>query len=199
MRGLLTLAVILAISPVPLLHAQTDYYGRLGLTFTTDLVRDVIFQEIRTRPALAPTLALGASLPIAPRYRVGLEASLTSAGFHSTSGSSETDLGTLRTGSLLLGLEGPVTGSMFWRAGVGLLGYWPTEESGIFLQGGATRFLTGAGLDFRPRVMASWDLMISLRYDFHRFTTDELRARQFSGTQGVQRISASIGLARARR
>jgi hypothetical protein len=198
MRALLALAVMIA-GPVSILRAQTDYYGRLGLTFTTDLVRDVIFQEIRTRPSLAPTLALGASLPIAPRYRVGLEAGLTSSGFHSTSGSSETDLGTLRTGSVLLGLEGPVAWVMSWRAGLGLLRYWPTEDSGIFLQGGSTRFLAGAGLDIRPRLMAAWDLMLSARYDFHRFTTDELRLRGFSGTQGVQRISVSIGLARARR
>jgi hypothetical protein len=41
--------------------------------------------------------------------------------------------------------------------------------------------------------------MVSLRYDFHRFTTEELTARGFSGTQGIQRVSAGIGLARGRR
>jgi hypothetical protein len=44
--------------------------------------------------------------------------------------------------------------------------------------------------------MSKWDLMASLRYDFHRFTTGELRARGFGQNQGVQRISASLGLAR---
>jgi hypothetical protein len=199
MRAILALVAMLSVTRVPVLRAQTDYYGRLGLTFTSDLVRDVIVQEIRIRPALAPTIALGASLPIAPRYRVGLEASLTSSGYHSVEGNSTTNLGTLHTGSIMLGLEGPIASIISWHAGVGLLRYWPTEDSGIFLQGGPTRFLAGAGVDFRPKVMTSWDLILSLRYDFHRFTTDELVARGFSGTQGVQRVSASVGLARGRR
>jgi hypothetical protein len=41
--------------------------------------------------------------------------------------------------------------------------------------------------------------MGSLRYDFHRFTTDELDRRGFSQTQGVSRISLSVGLARSSR
>jgi hypothetical protein len=44
-------------------------------------------------------------------------------------------------------------------------------------------------------VMPSWDLMVSARYDFHRFTTDELKGRGFSQAQGVSRISLSVGLA----
>ena len=44
--------------------------------------------------------------------------------------------------------------------------------------------------------MAKWDLMVSGRYDVHRFTTDELEQRGFSQAQGVSRISLSVGLAR---
>lgn len=44
--------------------------------------------------------------------------------------------------------------------------------------------------------MSSWDLMVSARYDFHRFTTDELERRGFSQAQGVSRISLSVGLSR---
>ena len=87
---------------------------------------------------------------------------------------------------------------MRWRAGVGLLRYWPANEQGIFLRGGSTRFLVGAGVDYRRPVFPRWDLMASLRYDFHRFTTDELAARGFSGTQGVQRLSLTLGLGRGR-
>ena len=41
--------------------------------------------------------------------------------------------------------------------------------------------------------------MASLRYDFHRFTTDELDQRGFSQTQGVNRVSLSVGLSRSTR
>ena len=109
------------------------------------------------------------------------------------------DLGTLRTVSITLGLDGPITPGFRWRGGAGLLQYWPSEDRGIFLRGGTTRFLAGAGIDYRRPIMTQWDIMVSLRYDFHRFTNDELEARGFSQAQGVQRIAATIGLARGPR
>jgi len=75
----------------------------------------------------------------------------------------------------------------------------PTEDRGIFLRGGTTRFLAGAGVDYRRPILTQWDLMASLRYDFHRFTTAELEARGFSQSQGVQRIGVTIGLAKGLR
>jgi hypothetical protein len=197
MRSVLLAIGILAVSTSPA-QSQMDYYGRLGLTLATNMMRDAVVQEIHVRQSLAPTLVLGASLPFAPTYRAGLEATLTSSSYHSTELNVESDLGTLRTASILLNLEGPVATKLNWRAGVGLINYWPADDQGIFLRGGPTRFLAGAGVDYRPRLMTKWDLMLSLRYDFHRFTTDELSARGFSGSQGVQRVSASVGLARAR-
>jgi hypothetical protein len=97
----------------------------------------------------------------------------------------------------MLNLEGPIHGDLRWTAGMGGIHYWPSDDAGIFRDGGATRFLAGAGLDFRRPVLARWDLMTSLRYDFHRFTTDELERRGFSQTQGVSRVSLSAGLSRS--
>jgi hypothetical protein len=196
MRAILALVMVLPTIRVAALQSQVGYDARLGLTVATELLRDVVVQQIEVRQSLAPTLALGASLPIAPLYRAGLEATLTTSGYHSSEGDTETDLGTLRTSSLVLGLDGPVWRMIHWRAGVGLIRYWPSDDRGIFLRGGTTRFLVGAGVDYRPSVSAKWELIVSLRYDLHRFTTEELRARGFSGNQGVQRVSASIGLAR---
>jgi hypothetical protein len=48
-------------------------------------------------------------------------------------------------------------------------------------------------------VFPKWDLMGSVGYDFHRFTTEELRARGFAQSQGVSRVALSIGLARSTR
>ena len=112
---------------------------------------------------------------------------------------SNTDLGTLRTGTLHLGLEGPIIGAAALARRLGGITYWPAEQEGIFPQGGTTRFLAGAGVDYRRPVLPKWDLMASARYDYHRFTTDELEARGFSQTQGVGRVSLSVGLARGLR
>jgi hypothetical protein len=199
MRAAAAFLVVLTTAGVSAAEAQTDFYGRLGLTLATRLLKDDILQQIEVQQSLAPTLALGVSLPFTPLYSAGLEATVASSGFHSSENGTDADLGTLRTGSIMLGLEGPVWSRIRWRAGAGLISYWPSEDRGIFLQGGSTRFLVGAGVDYRHPAMRRWDVMASVRYDFHRFTTDELVTRGFSGTQGVQRVSVSVGLARGRR
>src|SRR5688572_2009155 len=101
------------------LEAQTDYYARVGAIGASNLVRDVIVSEITVRQSIAPMLAVGGSLPVGPGYRAGLEATFSSGGYHSDDGGVETDLGTIRTGSLMLGLDGPIVSSVRWRVGVG--------------------------------------------------------------------------------
>jgi hypothetical protein len=199
MRALLTFLILAPAGGVTMLHGQLDYNARLGITWATPLLQDNIIGEIETRQKLAPTLILGASFPIAPQYRAGLEAGLTTSGYRAKESATSTDLGTLRTGSVTFALHGPIATALHWRAGVGLLTYWPAEEQGIFLRGGATAFLVGAGVDYRRPILPNWEMMVALRYDWHRFTTEELQARGFNQSQGVQRISATVGLARGGR
>jgi hypothetical protein len=188
-------ALLLAAGAGPL-HAQMDYYARVGVVGASTLVRDVLVTEIDVRQSIAPMLAIGASVPLSPSSRVGLEVTLASGGFDAEQDGNETDLGTIRTASLLLGLDGPIRGALRWRIGLGGILYWPSEDAGIFLDGGPIRFLAGAGIDWRKPVMPRWDLMVSGRYDFHRFTTGELEGRGFTQAQAVSRISLSVGLAR---
>jgi hypothetical protein len=197
-KPFLALALLLPASPATL-PAQTEFYARVGAIGTSNLLRDVIVSEITVRQSIAPMVALGGSLPISPGFRAGLEATVTSGGYHSSENGTDTDLGTLRTGSLMGHLEGPIWGPVRWRAGAGALLYWPSEESGMFQQGGTTRWLAGAGADYRRPALARWDFMASLRYDYHRFTTEELERRGFSQTQAVSRVSLSVGLARSLR
>ena len=178
------------------LHAQTDYYARAGAQWASTLVRDVLVTEVKVQQSIAPMVALGASMPISPGYRFGLEGTLSSGGYSAEQDGDETDLGTVRTATVMLGLDGPVWKMIRWRVGLGGIFYWPSEDRGIFLQGGPVRFLAGAGADWRNPVMRSWDLMVSARYDFHRFTTDELDLRGFSQAQSVSRVSLSVGLSR---
>jgi hypothetical protein len=194
------LPALLLAAGAPAVHAQTVYYARVGAVGASDLLRDVIVNRITVRQSVAPMLAVGGSLPLGARgFRAGAEATLASGGFHSREAGTSTDLGTIRTGTLMLDLEGPILRELRWRLGLGGIRYWPKDDSGIFLQGGSLRLLAGAGLDYHHAVLPRWDLMTSLRYDFHRFTTDELERRGFSQTQGVSRVSISIGLSRGMR
>jgi hypothetical protein len=181
------------------LEAQTDYYARVGVIGASKLTHDVIVNEITVQQSIAPMVALGAAVPIGTGYRAGLEAIFASGGYHAEENGAETDLGTVRTGSLMLGLDGPIVSSFRWRAGLGAILYWPSEDAGIFLQGGPAKFIAGLGVDYRYPVLTKWDLMASARYDYHRFSTDELERRGFSQTQPVSRVSLSIGLARGHR
>jgi hypothetical protein len=182
------------------LTAQTEYYARLGAVGASNLLRDVIISEITVRQSIAPMLALGGSLPIGPNgYRAGLEGTFATGKYHSSQGAARTNLGTLRTGTLLLNIAGPVLRPIRWRAGLGAIHYWPSDDEGIFLSGGTTRFLAGADLDYRQAVLPTWDIMGTIGYEFHRFSTDELHARGFTQTQSVNRFALSVGLARRTR
>jgi hypothetical protein len=195
----LVLPLLLLAALAPRAEAQIDYFARVGVTGSTRLVRDVLFDEIYTKVGIAPTLFAGLSLPLAARYRAGIEGSAARGSLTGApdSGDEDADLGGLTTLAGMANLEGPlVLPPLRWRIGVGLIHYIAAEELGAFAQGGATRYVVGGGADFRRRSFGSWDLMISARYDLHRFTTEELRDRGFTQSQSVQRASLSIGFAR---
>ena len=195
LKAILSLLLLLAAGAPPV-HAQVSYFARLGAVGASRLLRDFVTTPIAVRQSIAPMLAIGGSLPIAPRVRAGLEATIASGGFHSTENGVDTDLGTLRTASLTAFLEGPIYQRLRWNAGLGGITYWPADETGIFARGGTTRFLAGGGADYRHPVNPRWDVIASARYDYHRFSTKELTARGFSHTQAVGRVSLSVGIAR---
>jgi hypothetical protein len=198
MRKPLLLVALLAAAVPHRLAAQTDYYVRAGVTAWSTLVSDFIAQDVRTKPAAGPTLFAGLGHSIAPRYRAGIEIAASSGGLHSEYGTVRGDLGSLRTASLLGLLDGAIGAGLRWQAGLGFLHYFAGDEAGL-LASGTTRLLVGGGLDFRRPLLAAFDLTIAARYDFHRFTSPALQSHGYSGAQGVQRVSLSIGLARGHR
>lgn len=197
-KTLLLLALLLT-GGASRLQAQANYFLRVGAVGASRLLRDFVTQPITVRQSVAPVVGLGGSMPIGPGFRAGLEATLASGTFHSTELGVETDLGTLRTGSLTAFLEGPLYRGLRWHVGLGGINYWPADEAGIFGRGGTTRFLAGGGADYRRPIHPRWDLMASARYDYHRFSTEELRARGFSHAQAVGRVSLTVGVARGLR
>ena len=182
------------------LSAQTTstFFARGGATWSSKLVQDMIVSDdISTKPAIAATLVVGGGVVAFPRYRVDLELQFTTGSYSAeTDGNGSTKLGTLRTLSGSIGLNGPLIAPPFrWRAGAGVLSYLPKEKEGMFLRGGPLAFTIGAGVDYRRPVSGTLDLMVSLRYDFHNFSTDELKAQGFSQSQQVHRVGLTVGVA----
>lgn len=176
----------------------TTFYAGLGATWSSRLVKDVIGSDIIiTQPAIAPTIMVGGATEVFPRYDLDVELQFTTGSYSAdTEGKGSTKLGTLRTFSAGIGLNGPLFRPPFrWRATIGVLKYLPSEDTGIFLRGGPLDFLLGFGAQYRRPVSPSLDLRIALRYDFHRFTTDELQRQGFSQTQQVHRVGLTVGIA----
>ncbi len=185
----------------PLLAQRPDLYARLGAVYSSELVTDAVAGAAVTelKPDIAPALTLGAAMPIAPAYDIGIEVMLARGGMTADeSGGTSNDVGNLLTATTVFTLAGPAYKRLRWRATIGLISYLPSEDEGIFLQGGTTRLLTGAQLEYRRPAFGGWDLTIAGGADFHKFTTDELQARGFGGTQGVVRGMLTIGIARGR-
>jgi hypothetical protein len=198
-KAILSCLLLLAAGAPPV-QAQANYFLRVGAVGASKLLKDFITSPITVKQSIAPMVAFGGSLPVGTKgYRAGLEATIESGSFHSTENGVDTDLGTLRTGTLTAFLEGPVVDRLRWNVGLGGIAYRPAEDSGIFAQGGTTSFLAAAGADYRYPIHQKWDVMASARYDYHRFNTDELEARGFSHSQGVGRVSLTVGIARGLR
>jgi len=192
--------LLLLAAGAPPVQAQANYFLRVGAVGASKLLKDFITSPITVKQSIAPMVAFGGSLPVGTKgFRAGLEATVASGGFHSTENGTDTDLGTLRTGTLTAFLDGPIVDRLRWNVGLGGIAYRPAEESGIFAQGGTTSFLAAAGADYRYPVHTNWDQLASARYVYHRFSTDELEARGFSHSQGVGRVSLTVGIARGLR
>ena len=179
-------------------QSSSTFYAGLGATWSTKLVEDnIVSDKITTQPGIAPTILVGGAVEVFPRYDLDIELQFTTGSYSAeTKGKGTTKLGTLRTFSAGLGFDGPLFKPPFrWRASVGVLKYLPTEDTGMFLQGGPLDLLLGLGAQYRRPVSSSLDLSIALRYDFHKFTTDELQSQGFSQTQQVHRVGITVGIA----
>ena len=174
---------------------QPDLYFQLGAVWAAPLLHDDIAgEEITTQQSIAPFVRLGAGLPLDPKIGVGLEATAAWGGYSADEGGTSTDLGNITTLSFLANLNGPIVQRLHWRAGIGMIGTIPGEDTGIFLQGGKWNVLFSAGLDYYLPLLTKFDLMIGARADTHTLTPDQVTAVGFGGTQWVPQVSLGVGL-----
>ena len=189
-------AAILCLGLPGILQAQQpDLYLQLGAVWAAPLLHDNIAgQEITTQQSIAPLVRLGASLPVAPKVGVGLEATGAWGGYSADYAGSSTDLGNITTLSFLANLDGPVVQRLRWRGGIGMIWTIPSEDAGIFLQGSSWNALFSAGLDYYVPFKPTFDFMISARADTHTLTPGQTTLVGFGGTQWIPQVSLGVGL-----
>lgn len=197
MRILLTALALAAIAPATL-AGQTRYSFGFGLTGGTKLVEDRIFNDITVEQRPAPTFTLGVSTPVSEKERGSVELAL---GFARTrvkeSGQPDADGPDFRTLGLSVGVDGPVYKPVRYRIGAGLVKYLPDKE-GFFRQGGPLLLTLSLGADAPIYRTKTLGLVARARYDYQRFSTDELRTAGFSRTQDVHRVGLSLAVEYAR-
>lgn len=176
---------------------QVRVSARLGATWSSTLMKDIVVNPITVKAGIAPTLALSASIPTGRKYRLGLETVVSTTSVKATENGAETDLGSLRSATLLLTAEGPLmVRDFYFRIGVGLLKYLPSEKTGIFQQGGPTRITGNLTAEYRRSLRPGWDGIAAVRYGLSSFTTKELESRGFTRSQAIHRVGLEVGVAK---
>lgn len=186
--------IALAVFAPAALPGQTRYSASLGVLGGTALTHDQLFQDIEVKQDLAPTVTLGVSFPVSKREYLGFEAAMGFGGTTTVeSGYPDVPGPSFKTLSLTGSIDGPVFGPVRYRGGAGMLKYLPDEE-GIFASGGPLLLVLTAGADVHLMTRGSFTLMARVRYDYHRFTTDQLQSLGFSRTQDVHRLGLGLGV-----
>ena len=189
-------ALGLALTLTQPLAAQGRYALSLGGIGSSPIVTDHIFNDIELQPALAPVVTLNGSWPVSKKARLGAEASFATGNLDTKESGQSIDIGTLRSLTVTGGVEAPLAKRLWGRLGGGFIKYLPAEEEGVFQDGGPLRWVLGLGRTIAGNGNRTGSGSLGLRYDFHRFTTDELVAQGFGGTQDVHRVMISVGIAR---
>jgi hypothetical protein len=178
------------------LSAQARVTARVGAAWSSTLVEDEIRadESIDLQAGIAPTLLLGADLPLTPKNRVGVELALARSDAEVDEGGATSTLTSLTTATLTLGFDGQLRAPFRLRAAFGAIKYLPGEETGVFREGGPWRWVAGAGVDWSRPLNDRLSLTAGLRYDYHRFTTDALRDQGFANPEAVHRVALTIGV-----
>jgi hypothetical protein len=192
-----TLGVVLlahCLVPVPALAAQLSARLHLGAVASTSLIRDSVLRPLAVEPelALAATAAVGWRL--SSRFVADGELGLTRADLVVRDGSTERPLTAVTTLSLTAGVTVPLVARATARLGIGGIRYFPADDTGIFAQGGSTSVVGSAAVAYRWPLSPRLELGAEVRYDLHTFSTAELQARGFDGTQTVHRIGFGISV-----
>jgi len=190
----LVAAVALLALPTTARAQHPEYYFDLGATYASPLVREDVLEPIEVKQSVAITGRIGAAVPFSGAYRAGLEVGFGSGSYHADYADASNDLGSVSTLTLQGTVGGPLVERLRWRLAAGTIKYLPSDETGIFAQGGPWKPIAGVALEYRLPVSSKLDLRFVGRADVHPFTTDELGSRGFGASQWVPRYALGVGL-----
>ena len=185
---------LLIAPPLDRLSAQVSLSASLGGRYTTTLVHDSIVAPFDVRIGLSPAATLAASLPLEVPWTadVTLDVSYGAVSRHDQSGTVAT-ITHVATLTLGVGLRRDLRHGFSAAVGAGLLKYIPSEQIGIFRDGGgAVTPMGAAAVVYGPPAAARRGLSLEARYDLHGFLTPALRSEGFVNSTVVHRVAVAV-------
>lgn len=169
----------------------------IGAVASSNLVTDSIVETIAVRPQVAPQLDLRVEKTLSARYRLAGDLAVSRSTVEAHGPSSSSEITSLTLWSPGIGLVAAATSWLGAEARLGALIYDPGATEGtLFADGAPVTPVLGLGLRAERALSGTLTGALHIRYDVHRFTTDALKARGFTGETVVHRIAFGITLYR---
>jgi hypothetical protein len=169
----------------------------VGIVASSRLVRDSIVDALTVRPQLAPQVQVRVEAALTPRYDVAGDVSVSRSSLMAIGTGESTRITTLTLWSPGVTLRARATSWLGAEARLGVLIYDPGATEGtLFADGSPVTPQVGVGLRAERALGAALAGTLHMRYDVHRFTTNSLKARGFTGETLVHRVAVGVTLYR---
>lgn len=166
-----------------------------GVLVGSDVVRDSIVQTVTVRPQPAPLFGLRVGSELNASYAVALSLRWARSDLVRDELNRTTTIIPLTVWSGAVALRRSLTPWASVEAAVGGIKYAPSRDArdGTIFQDDAP-LVPAAGLAARleRRVGSRWRVGLETAYDFHRFTTQALRALGVGQHRSVHRVAATV-------
>ena len=164
-----------------------------GVVWSSPLARDEIVAPLTVAPQIAPSLALGVSMPLDARYRLGLRAGWARSQLVRREADETTAILPLNVWTGALVVERSVARMATAEARIGGMKYAPGGDAGgtIFQDDAPFTAVIGLGIRAYRPVGDRFLIGVHVGYDFHRFETQALKSGGFTSGRTVHRVSVS--------
>lgn len=190
MRRTLLLVLLVAPARVP---AQLSFTVSAGARYSTVLVHDQIVTPFAVRPALAPAFSVTAAMPLDSPWNVAAVFDLSTSEVRREDQDGSTHPIThLTTAALGLGLSRTLKPWLDGSLRIGVLKYFPSQDLGLFQDGGPYFPFAQVAFDLRPPFASRYGVGLEVRADAHKFITDALRVEGFSDSRAVARWALAV-------
>lgn len=195
MRPLVPVLGVVLLLPAGAAGAQVRAGVEIGLTRSSDLVRDSIVMPLAVSPEPALSLAARVTGPLADGWHAGALGQVSRGGVDLVEGGTADSLTTLTLWHAAALLERRLTDRLTAEVSVGVLYYAPAaRRANIFQEGTPRPLVWGVGIGYAHPLSSRLRVGVRVRYDGHRFNTPHLRAAGFREDRFVHRLSLGISV-----